>query len=330
MKERNINGRIRKIIILSLFVVAIVTMGFSTALGKNVVLNINGQKKNIVTYSKTVEEFLKTEKIELKNRELVNPNLDTEIEENMEIKIISPKSYIIKDGNKTLITEAQGESVGDVLRDLGIDLNEFDRVSPSVTEKATQGMTIKIDRIEKKSTEEEVEINFESKEQKNDQKYESEVNIIQIGVKGLQRNTIETTYVNGVPSKVEVVKSQIIQEPIDEIKEVGTKKPEVKGLEGKRIKAVYVMQATAYDPTAGSRTAMGTRARVGAVAVDPRVIPLGSKLYIESMDGFPTYGYAVAEDTGGAIKGKRIDLFYSTNAQANRFGRRNVKVYVIE
>ena len=57
MKERNINGRIRKIILLSLFVIAIVTMGFSTALGKNVVLNINGQEKNIVTYSKTVEEF---------------------------------------------------------------------------------------------------------------------------------------------------------------------------------------------------------------------------------------------------------------------------------
>ncbi len=69
------------------------------------------------------------------------------------------------------------------------------------------------------------------------------------------------------------------------------------------------MEATAaYDPTAGSKTAMGTRARVGAVAVDPRVIKLGSRLYVESMDGWPSYGYATAEDTGGAIKGKRIDL----------------------
>ena len=75
---------------------------------------------------------------------------------------------------------------------------------------------------------------------------------------------------------------------------------------------------------------MGTRARVGAVAVDPRVIPLGSKLYIESMDGFASYGYATAEDTGGAIKGNRIDLFYSTSSQARNFGRRNVKVYVLD
>ena len=90
------------------------------------------------------------------------------------------------------------------------------------------------------------------------------------------------------------------------------------------------MEATAYDPTAGSKTAIGTRARVGAVAVDPRVIKLRSRLYIESMDSWPSYGYATAEDTGGAIKGKRIDLFFNSNAEALRFGRRNVKVYVLK
>ena len=89
------------------------------------------------------------------------------------------------------------------------------------------------------------------------------------------------------------------------------------------------MKATAYDPSAGSRTASGTRARVGAVAVDPSLIALGSKLYIESTDSWPSYGYAVAEDTGGAIKGNRIDLFFNSNATANKFGRRTVKVYVL-
>ena len=133
---------------------------------------------------------------------------------------------------------------------------------------------------------------------------------------------------------IDIINSVVSQEPVNAIVEKGTKdKPkedQSASLQGRNVKKVIVMQATAYDPTAGSKTAMGTRARVGAVAVDPRVIPLGSKLYIESMDGFPTYGYAVAEDTGGAIKGNRIDLFYSTNAQANKFGRRNVKVYVLD
>ncbi|MFT4445278.1 3D domain-containing protein [Parvimonas sp. G1967] len=92
---------------------------------------------------------------------------------------------------------------------------------------------------------------------------------------------------------------------------------------------VLVMNATSYtdDPSENggySTTRLGTPLRYGVVAVDPRVIPLGTKLYIEG------YGYAVAEDTGGAIKGNRIDLCFTNKAQANAFGRRNVKVYILK
>ncbi|HET6947256.1 MAG TPA: 3D domain-containing protein, partial [bacterium] len=71
-------------------------------------------------------------------------------------------------------------------------------------------------------------------------------------------------------------------------------------------------------------TALGIRAGFGVVAVDPAVIPLGSRLYIEG------YGYAIAADTGSAIKGMRIDLGYDTKGQALRFGRRPVRVYIIQ
>ena len=71
------------------------------------------------------------------------------------------------------------------------------------------------------------------------------------------------------------------------------------------------------------------RARYGVIAVDPRVIPLGTQLYIEAVDGSWTYGYAVAGDTGGAIKGARIDLFYDSHAQAISFGRRAARVYIL-
>ncbi len=101
------------------------------------------------------------------------------------------------------------------------------------------------------------------------------------------------------------------------------------------------MEATAYtssysdtgknpgDPAFGI-TASGTRARVGTVAVDPRVIPLGTKLYIKSIDGQKDYGYAVAEDTGGAIKNTKIDLYFNTEDEAIQFGRRQVKVYLLK
>jgi len=90
---------------------------------------------------------------------------------------------------------------------------------------------------------------------------------------------------------------------------------------------VMSMEATAYLPTDGSGagiTATGIRATYGVVAVDPRVIPLGTKVYI------PGYGVALAADTGGAIKGYKIDLCMESYAECMQFGRRNVTVYVLE
>lgn len=87
-----------------------------------------------------------------------------------------------------------------------------------------------------------------------------------------------------------------------------------------------VMDATAYsseDPGNGPYTAGGNRLTRGYVSVDPNVIPLGTKLYIEG------YGYAVADDTGGAIVGNRIDLGMDSHTEANNFGRKDVVVYVL-
>ena len=110
---------------------------------------------------------------------------------------------------------------------------------------------------------------------------------------------------------------------------------------GFRFKNEMDMAATAYDlsyescgkypdhPEYGI-TASGTKAQPGTVAVDPDVIPLGTKLYIASTDGSPDYGFATALDTGSAIKGYRVDLFMEDNQEALDFGRRQVKVYILE
>lgn len=96
---------------------------------------------------------------------------------------------------------------------------------------------------------------------------------------------------------------------------------------------VFHVKATAYAPGPhdngewGSLTHMGTTVRPGVIAVDPAVIPLGSRVYIEYPDG--TGAYAVAEDTGGAIKGNRIDIAMSSVDAAYDFGIKNVKVYVL-
>ena len=328
MNRKNI-FRNAKFILIVLALVSVLTMGFSTALGNDVELNINGNTKTVFTYEKTVGDFLEKEGIVLKNKDLVSPSLDKAIDKDMKIVISSPKSYHIKDGKKTLIAEASGYTVADVLDNLDIKLNKLDRVSLPLDEIAKEGMEIKIDRVVVENIENKIEIPFETESRENKDMFEGEKKVITKGEVGQKTESLKNTYVNGVLETTEVLKSEITKDPVKEVVEVGTKKGTVAPNE-KNAKRVIVMQATAYDPTAGSKTAMGTRARVGAVAVDPKVIPLGSKLYIESIDGFASYGYATAEDTGGAIKGNRIDLFYDSNAEANRFGRRNVKVYVLD
>lgn len=97
---------------------------------------------------------------------------------------------------------------------------------------------------------------------------------------------------------------------------------------------VLNIKATAYAPGYhdnqqwGEKTFLGTQVRPGIIAVDPKIIPLGSRVYIEFPDGHGQY--AVAEDTGGAIKGHRIDIATTSVEKANDFGIKQVKVYIVD
>ena len=90
---------------------------------------------------------------------------------------------------------------------------------------------------------------------------------------------------------------------------------------------VLYVSATAYssqDPGNKPHTALGTPLRYGVIAVDPEVIPMGTRVFI------PGYGEAVAEDIGSAIKGNHIDVAFDTHQEALSFGRRNLEVYIME
>ena len=94
---------------------------------------------------------------------------------------------------------------------------------------------------------------------------------------------------------------------------------------------VLNFKATAYTCEGYTgHTFSGTVARVGAIAVDPKVIPLGTQMYIVSDDGQYVYGYCVAEDTGGLIKGNRVDLYFDTYDECINFGYRPVTIYVLD
>lgn len=149
----------------------------------------------------------------------------------------------------------------------------------------------------------------------------------QAGVDGSVVKTYEIVLVNGKPTR-KLVETKT-NPATDEIYAIGSTGYATSRGSYNRHK-VLTMQATAYDPSAGLgsratfRTKNGMRAGYGKVAVDPRVIPLGTMLYVEG------YGICIAADTGGAIKGNRIDLCFPTKSECIRFGRRNVRVHILK
>ena len=184
-------------------------------------------------------------------------------------------------------------------------------------------------------------VGYETKIIYNENVYEGTKNVIQDGSEGTKEYVYERIYENTNLLSRDLDKIEYT-EPVDEIIEVGTKKREVATSRGGfRYSKEIVLTATAYDLSYESTgknpgdpyygiTASGTKARPGTAAVDPNVIPLGTKLYIASTDGSPDYGFATAEDTGGAIKGNRIDLFMEDSKDCYNFGIRPVKVYILD
>nr|WP_296153869.1 3D domain-containing protein [uncultured Peptoniphilus sp.] len=278
---------------------------------------------------KTVGEVIVEKGIDIPEGYVPFPSASEDVPEDGMVRIEKGITVRVKDGEKEYLRSVKSDRVEDILNELKITLGENDSVTPPLDGRIGKGEILRINRQVEETVVRQKPIDFETITRENPNLYKGESKVVQEGVKGVTEETRLVTKVNGEERGSIVIGSKILSESRSKIVEVGTKKPE-NMIHGKKYKKKIVMRGTAYDPSAGKWTASGTRARVGAVAVDPRVIPLGTKLYIESADGFPTYGFAVAEDTGGAIKGNRIDVFYNSRSQALRFGRRNVVVYILE
>ena len=329
-------------VLMILAIVATLFLGFYVYQGNEVSLNLDGEVTDLISYAKTVEEFFQTENIQVAKGSYVNHSLDMKIKDDIELVVMTPKKYTIDiDGVLTNVTSFHSR-IEDILMDADMELGEMDYTFPDKDKSVAPNTTIKLYRVAEVTEKQNIEIPFEEQVIMNRDLERGTINVIQEGKNGLRLSEIKTKYINGAVNSSVVLRDEIITEPVPKIVEKGSKEQAVATSRGDvRYRKAITMTATAYDLSykstgkkPGDRyygiTASGTKARVGAVAVDPRVIPLGTKLYIESLDGTPDYGFATAEDTGGAIKGNKIDLFFNTNAECTSFGRRNVKVYILE
>lgn len=245
-----------------------------------------------------------------------------------------PVRLITASGTKTIVTPA--EDVGALLEEQGIELGPHDVVRPSLSDPIVPFSSIRISRIETWVSSVKHRLGERTIHVIDFALPPGKTKILRHGSPGMAETMVDYTQTDGRIDK-RILHTRVLRTPRTQViaEGVGTYAAMADFARQGLQKTSYIasqaleMVATAYTADCGGcsgsgYTSSGYHAGHGIVAVDPSVIPLGTRLYI------PGYGFAIAGDTGGAIVGKRIDLGFDSLGGALEFGRQVVKVYELK
>ncbi|MDV3428856.1 MAG: ubiquitin-like domain-containing protein [Bacillota bacterium] len=301
---------------------------------KPVSIIIDGKKTEYITYSSTVAKLLKSKDIALGPKDKIEPSLSSKVTKGETIKIKRAQNInIFADGNE--IKELTPlDTVDELLKFEGITLREKDKISPALGTKLTEGMNVNIIRVDNKLFKETKPIDFATIIKTNSSLPNTTRKIVQKGKAGVKTLTTNVIYEDGKEISRNLVSEVISAKPVDSIIVQGTYPlmPVSRGGDILPFSKVVNVRATAYwavygvgtTRTGSGRLAVRDPGGYSTIAVDRRMFPYGTKLFVEG------YGFAIAADTGTAIVGNRIDVYFNTRSEACRYGSKYVKVYVLK
>ena len=224
----------------------------------------------------------------------------------------SMQSVVINMDGAPRMVSTDKETVGELLEDLADTIDTIEAM-----------MTLSLTSVTEKTVATTEAIAYKTVERTNSSLKAGESRVVQEGKEGVASVIKKEIYHGSELVDTQFVEKKVVTAAQDKIVEVGPKNV-VNGMSYSKAISAKVTAYTPYDAGCTGITATGTKAGYGTVAVDPRVIPLGSKVYI------PGYGTAIAADTGGAIKGNRVDVCYGSKSEAYGWGVRNATVYVLK
>lgn len=288
----------------------------------------------------TVADALEKAEITLAEDEISVPAPDSKITGDTEINIYKTKTVSVTADGKTKDVKLALVNVYDALNYSGYEVDDDDILSTSHSDDVENINAVTIKRVTYKTESTKEKIAYDTVKKNSDKVELGETKVKTKGKDGEKIVTREVKYIDGKKSSDKVVAEKRIKEPVDKVVLVGTKGAATSGGAGTftdsngatvAYSQMLTGSGTAYTAPAGAGTATGVPAYHGGVAVNPNIIPYGSKLYIVSTDGSFVYGYATAVDTGGALMDGSaiVDCFYNTYDECVNFGRRDVNVYVI-
>ena len=293
-------------------------------------------------YGDTVAEAVENSGFTLGENDVLSVDADTVLREDAEVSITRYYHVTLAhDGEEQTLLVKEGD-VASALEAANLTLGEEDYTDAPLDQALTEGLVVTVSRVTYEETQETEAVAYSTKEEKTDSLYEGETKVKTEGVKGERTIVYRNKMVNGKVVETEEISNEVTTEPVDKVVLVGTKKKPsgyasissdgtLIDHNGNKVsyKKAFTGRCTAY--TGGGWTATGRPAQYGNIAVNPDVIPYGSKLYICSPDGSIVYGYAIAADTGGFASQGYImaDLYFDTYAECANFGVRNMTIYVL-
>jgi len=293
---------------------------------------VDGKEKQVQSTTKTVKDLLVEEHIEVSEHDKVYPSLHTSLEGTQKIMIQKAFPVTLHVGGQEQQVWSTSTTVANFLKERQVSLSEMDRVEPALQEVMQQNMKVKVVRVEKVSDAVEEPIPFTELRQEDSSLRKGTEKVIQEGIEGKKKKVFAVIKEDGNEVLRNLQKEEIVQEEKNRIVAVGTKEEEsILGDVGGAVANEFYVEATAYSPYCGGCQGVSAggynyreNPNMKLIAVDPRIIPLGTKVWVEG------YGHAVAGDTGGAIKGNRIDVLMPTESQAEVWGRKRVKIKVLQ
>ncbi len=327
--------------------------------GYNVTVSYHGETFKTVGY-KNVANVIKQEKLDVTDTDTVSHSLDSRLEDGMIIIIENPIKVAIKVDGKVVKGSTFSADVETVLSRCGVTLGEDDIVKPergTIIKKNTKITVCRVTYKEVTKTEKEP---YGTTYKDTSKMYKGATYVKSRGVNGEKEVVYKVKYVEGEKVGAEAIAETITKKAVNQVVVRGTKKPtpghtaasvtvgkkNIKTVSNFKLPSKYTIgenlvptsykqkfngPGTAYN--GGYRTSTGKVPEPGYVAVDPDIIPYGSKLWITSDDGRYVYGYAIAADTGGFTwngSGTLVDLYFNSEAECFQFGRRAVTIYVLD
>lgn len=265
-----------------------------------------------------------------------------------EITVQRSQLITVNNCGEQLQVSSYGETLETLLNRLGIPAYGDYTVSLPLDTETYDGMEVSVDCVIEMQQTYTVDIPYETVYCNDPTLPEGEQEVLVTGVTGQMQKTANVVYVNSQESSHTVLQETVVQQPVNQIVMVGTgteldsesNAPAIGDgvivtADGEILTYSRSEQftATAYthtDEGCNMITATGTTVRTGTIAVDPSVIPYGTRMFIVTNDGSYIYGIGTAEDCGGAIKGNRLDLYFSTDAECWQFGVRGCTVYFLD